>query len=101
MLFAANSGEMGGDGESGTSQTETPGSNGGGGRDPLLTESSSGGEGGDGGVVVAAVALSLLLVVGALAVVAGLVGFVLYRRKKLGQQQLTPHTVHSIGMLVQ
>ena len=56
--------------------------------------------GGISGGVVAAVVVVLLLVVGALAVAAGLVGFVLYRRKKLSQQQLTSHTGNNIGMLI-
>ena len=49
---------------------------------------------------MAGVVVVLLLVVGALAVAAGLVGWVLYRRKRLGQQ-LTAGTLNNIGMLIE
>ena len=104
LLNAVNSGM--GDGESSTSETENTsssdagGGGGGGGGNPVVTESSSGDSGGVSGGVVAGVVVVLLLVVGALAVAAGLVGWVLYRRKRLGQQQLTSGTLNSIGMLI-
>ena len=103
LLNAVNSGI--GDGESSTSETESTsssdaGGGGGGGGNPVVTEISSGDGGGVSGGVVAGVVVVLLLVVGALAVVAGLVGWVLYRRKRLGQQQLTAGTLNSIGMLI-
>ena len=62
------------------------------------SEGDSGGV--SGGVVAGVVVVLLLLVVGALAVAAGLVGWVLYRRKRLGQQQLTAGTLNNIGMLI-
>ena len=103
FLHTVNNGGMG-DGENSTSKTETASTSDGrgGGGNVMVTEGSSGG-GGGGGVsegVVAAVVVVLLLVVAALAVAAGLVGFALYRRKRLGQQQLTS-PIHSIGMLMQ
>ena len=93
-----------GDGQSSTSETESTSSSdaggGGGGGNPVVTESSNGDGGGVSGGVVAGVVVVLLLVVGVLAVAAGLVGWVLYRRKRLGQQQLTSGTLNSIGMLI-
>ena len=66
--------------------------------------SSSGGGGGggggvSGGVVAVVVVVVLLLVATALAVAAGLVGFALYRRKRLGQQ-LISHSVDNVGMFI-
>ena len=91
-----------GDGESTTSKTESTSSSdgGGGGGNPVVTEGSSGDGGGVSGGVVAGVVVVLLVVVGVLAVAAGLVGWVLYRRKRLGQQQLTSGTLNNIGMLI-
>ena len=100
-MNAVNSDNGGtGDGESTTSKTESTSSSDGGGGNPVVTEGSSGDGGGVSGGVVAGVVVVLLLVVGALAVAAGLVGWVLYRRKRLGQQQLTSGTLNNIGMLI-
>ena len=71
-----------------------------GGMEGSENSTSEGDGGGVSGGVVAGVVVVLLLVVGALAVAAGLVGWVLYRRKRLGQQQLTSGTLNSIGMLI-
>ena len=59
--------------------------------------SSGGGGGGVSGGVVAAVVV-VLLVVAALAITAGLIGFVLYRKKRLDQQQLTAQATKRIGI---
>ncbi|CAI8022489.1 Tyrosine-protein kinase isoform SRK4 [Geodia barretti] len=67
-----------------------------GGMEGSENSTSEGDGGGVSGGVVAGVVVVLLLVVGALAVAAGLVGWVLYRRKRLGQQQLTAGTLNSI-----
>ena len=103
LLNAVNSDNGGmGDGESTTSKTESTSSSdgGGGGGNPVVTEGSSGDGGGVSGGVVAGVVVVLLVVVGVLAVAAGLVGWVLYRRKRLGQQLLTSGTLNNIGMLI-